>query len=478
MDFVWPNIVIIILLVFYLYTLITTLTVLIMENRNPIRSIAWVIVIIFLPVIGLFFYFILGQTLRQRKKINKLSLRRLDGANRNPLYSEDWTDKSLTSNAVGLIKLLHKGDDAVVYENSKISVLHDPKLTFENIFTDIENAKDHIHIEFYIIANDEVGNRLRELLIKKANEGVEVRLIYDYWGCFELSKKYFRSMKNAGILFHAFFPPRFPFVLSKVNYRNHRKIVVVDGKIAYTGGVNMAKRYLYGDSLGSWRDTMVRLEGTAAYGLQEAFLSDWYFVDRILLNDMRYFPETETFGQNLVQIVDSGPDTKFKTIMHGMYYAITTAQEYVYIQTPYFMPPDEVLVAIQTAALRGVDVRLIIPTKSDTTMAQASNNSYIERLLEAGVRVYWYNKGFLHSKTMVIDNLISSIGTTNMDFRSFEQNFEVNAFIYEEETALKLKSLFLKDTELCIELELENWKDRPKIKRIKESLSRLFSPAM
>jgi cardiolipin synthase len=164
--------------------------------------------------------------------------------------------------------------------------------------------------------------------------------------------------------------------------------------------------------------------------------------------------------------------------MHGMYYAITTAQEYVYIQTPYFMPPDEVLVAIQTAALRGVDVRLIIPTKSDTTMAQASNNSYIERLLEAGVRVYWYNKGFLHSKTMVIDNLISSIGTTNMDFRSFEQNFEVNAFIYEEETALKLKSLFLKDTELCIELELENWKDRPKIKRIKESLSRLFSPAM
>jgi len=478
MDFVLGNIVVILLLVFYLYTWISTITVLIMENRNPIRSISWVIVLVFLPVLGLFFYFIFGQNLRQRKKINALSIRKQESRYKD-LQQLELLNKSETStNITNLIRLFQNENESIAYANSKIDIYAEPQETFEKIFEDLAKAKDHIHIEFYIIANDLIGNRLRELLIEKASQGVQVRVIYDYWGCFDLTKKFFLSMKEAGIHFHAFFPPKFPFVLSKINYRNHRKIVVVDGKVGYTGGVNMANRYFIGDSLGLWRDTMVRFEGSAVYGLQEAFLNDWYFVDRVMLTKKKYFPKQDVFGKNLVQIVDSGPDTKFQSIMHGIYYALTTAQDYVYIHTPYFMPPDEILSAIQTAALRGVDVRLLIPTRSDTSMARASNCSYIETMLNAGARVYWYLNGFLHSKAIVVDDMISTIGTANMDFRSYEQNFEINAFIYEKETAQKLKELFLQDLEHSTEVTKEEWEQRPKIQRVKESLSRLFSPIM
>lgn len=478
MDFILGNIVVILLLVFYLYTWASTITVLIMENRNPIRSISWVIVLVFLPILGLLFYFIFGQNLRQRKKINALSIRKQESRYKNLQQLEKQNKSETSANITNLIRLFQNENEYIAYANSKINVYAEAEETFENIFEDIANAQDHIHIEFYIISNDEIGNRLRELLIEKALQGIEVRLIYDYWGCFDLTKKYFRSMHDAGIRFHAFFPPKFPFVLSKINYRNHRKIVVVDGKIGYTGGVNMANRYLIGDNLGPWRDTMVRLEGSAVYGLQEAFLNDWYFVDRAMLTQKKYFPKQEMFGKNLIQIIDSGPDTKFQSIMHGIYYALTTAQHYVYIHTPYFMPPDEILSAIQTAALRGVDVRLLIPTRSDTSMARASNCSYIETMLNAGVRVYWYLNGFLHSKAIVIDDVVSTIGTANMDFRSYEQNFEINAFIYETETAQNLKQLFLRDLEHSIEVTREEWAERPKIQRIKESLSRLFSPVM
>lgn len=479
MEFIWTNIIIISVLALYLYSVVSTLTVLLLENRNPIRSIAWVLVIMFLPLLGVFFYLVLGQNLRQKKKIIKRRIRKFEPENNAAIHPDELLNKNLCTNTLNLIKLIQNEDDNVVYGNNNITVLSEPEKTFDSIFKDIEQAKSHIHIEFYIISNDRVGHKLKELLIKKAQEGVEVKLIYDYWGCFELNKAYFRSLKKAGVEFQAFYPPRFPYIFSRINFRSHRKIVIVDGKTGYTGGVNMADRYLYGDYLGAWRDTMVKLEGSAVYGLQETFHADWYFTCKEMLKDSKYFPKPEKFNNdNIIQIVDGGPDKQFKDIMLGFYQAITTASEYLYIHTPYFMPTDEILTAILTAALRGVDVRLMIPTKSDTSMAQASNNSFIERLHEAGVKVYWYTSGFLHSKTFVIDDKISTIGTANMDFRSFEQNFEVNAFIYDRETALKLKALFMEDLELSKEIIPSEWKKRPKYMRIKESFSRLFSPAM
>lgn len=478
MEFVLTHIFPIALGLIYLYSLASTISVLVLENRNPIRSIAWVVVLVFLPIFGLIFYIIFGQNLRQKKKIVKLSIRFKEPFNKKCKKIDKQSIAHLNNNAKGLIQLLHNSNQSEIYENTKIDLLIEPSSTFEQIFKDIEYAEKHIHIEFYIISNDEVGNKLRELLVKKAQAGVQVRVIYDFWGSFDLNKKFLQSMKTAGIRFEAFYPPKFPYILGRLNFRNHRKIIIIDGKVGFTGGVNIANRYLHGDKLGLWRDTFIRMEGSAVYGLQETFLSDWHFVTRKLLSGEQYFPKQNEFGTNKIQIVEGGPDTKFKTIMHGMYFAISTAQEYAYIQTPYFMPTEEVFTAIITAALRGVDVRLLIPTKSDTSLAQASNNSYVQKLLEAGVRVYFYQNGFLHSKTLVVDDSISSIGTANMDFRSYEQNFEINAFIYEKETAEKLKSIYKKDLENSKEVILRDWKKRPILEKFKESISRLFSPAM
>ncbi len=458
----WNEILAILFAVLYLYSVFTAVTVLLLENRNPIRSIAWVIVLLFLPFVGLFFYFIFGQNRRQRKRINKLSIRNKRTINKDIFNEEKIVANHFSDNVKALMKLLRNNNKSLVYENNKIEIYAEPQTTFDAMFSDMERATDHIHIEFFIIANDVVGNRFRELLARKACEGVSVKLIYDYWGSFQLDKKYFYSLAEAGVEFHAFYSPKFPLFLSRINYRNHRKIIIVDGKIAYTGGVNMADRYLTGDRLGKWRDTMVRFEGVAVYGLQEAFLGDWFFVTRELISDSRYFPSAAIFDKNCVQVVDSGPDTQFQSIMQGIYFMLNSACRYAYIHTPYFMPPDPMLFAIQTAA----------------SLAKASNASYIATLLEAGVRVYIYNKGFLHSKAIVVDDEIATVGTSNMDFRSYEQNFELNTFIYDRSTALQLKELFLKDLNNSREIIEEEWTKRPRRQRLKESLSRLFSPVM
>jgi len=476
----WSDIFFLLIIGIYLITLLSIVTVVILENRHPIRSIAWIVTLVFLPIVGLFFYMVFGQNFRQRKKIHKLSIRNQDEIKQQDepydvAKIEQFTDSINTS---GLIRLLYNNNEAFPYENSQIDIFTNGRKTFQAIFDDIKKAKDHIHIEFYIIVDDEVGNRLRDILIQKAKEGVTVRVIYDYWGSFKLKKEFIQPMVIAGVNLRAFFPPQFPYFLSKINYRNHRKLVVVDGQIAYTGGINMADRYLKGDLLGQWRDTMVRFEGSAVFGLQETFISDWFFVDRNMLTEKRYFPTPKISGKNLVQLVDAGPDTEWMSIMHGIYFAITTAKAYIYIQTPYFMPTEVILTAMETAALRGLDVRLMLPKKSDTSMARSSNASYIQVMLNAGVKVYLYDNGFLHSKTIVIDDMISTVGTSNMDFRSYEQNFEVNAFIYEKETALKLKTIFFNDLAFSTEITEEQWRKRPRIKKINESFSRLFSPMM
>lgn len=478
MEINWSSILIFVLVGFYLYQVFSSVMVLLLENRNPIRSIAWVIVLLFLPFIGLLFYFVFGQNNQQKKKIHKLSLRKKQLKYKNPFDKNIISETDLPEKSIGLIRLLYNNNKALVYENSKVEVFYQQQPTFDAMFADMEQATDHLHVEFFIIGNDVVGNRLRKLLIRKAKEGVSTRLIFDYWGSLYLDKKYLRSMEEAGVQFYAFYPPKFPFLLSKVNYRNHRKIIVVDGKVAYTGGINMADRYLTGDSLGMWRDTMVRIEGAAVHGLQETFLSDWFFVDRNLLTGKRYFPESIEYEKNLIQIVDSGPNMEFQSIMQGIYFAISTSKKYVYIQTPYFLPPDVILVAIQTAAQRGVDVRILIPTSSDSSMARAGNASYVAALLQTDVRVFLYKNGFLHSKTIVVDDEISIIGTANMDFRSYEQNFEVNAFIYEGATAKNLREIFINDLASSEEITSEEWEKRPKIERIKESFSRLLSPVM
>jgi len=305
-------------------------------------------------------------------------------------------------------------------------------------------------------------------------------MIYDYWGSFDLSKRYLKSLRDAGVYVRSFLPFRFRFQFSssRINYRNHRKLVIVDGKIGFTGGLNIADRYIYGNTLGKWRDTFVSFEGAAVHGLQLLFLVDWYFVDRKLITDEKYFPTPEVFDTNLVQIVSSGPDSDWEAIMQGIASAIMSATRYIYIQSPYFMPNEVIASCIQMASLSGVEVRLMIPFRSDSRLSDASTFSFLGEALEAGVRVFHYKNGFLHSKAIVIDDSISIVGSCNLDERSFVHNFEANAFIYETKTALKLKDLFVNDMENCVEFTLEAWVKRKRRQKLKESFARLFSPLM
>jgi cardiolipin synthase A/B len=467
------------IIVLYVYTMISTISVLLLENRNPVKSISWVLVLIFLPLIGMWLYLLLGQDYRKKKIISKKSIRSVID---RPVASFDLhkLDTSMMSaNQLNLVKLLYKNSEAAGYADNKIDIYINGKDTFAALFDAIENAKDHIHIQFFIFDDDRISNQLRELLIRKANEGVRVRLIYDYWGSLNLSKKYLKSLRDAGIYFQPFLPFRWQISRSnKINYRNHRKLVVIDGKIGFTGGLNVADRYVYGNKLGNWRDTFVRFEGAAVHGLQLLFMVDWYFVDRKLIEGPEYFPEPAKFGSNLVQLVSSGPDTDWEAIMQGIASALMSATKYIYIHTPYFMPNEVIANSLEIAALSGVDVRLMIPVRSDSRLSDASTSSYLGKAMEAGVRIFSYKEGFLHSKAIVIDDFISIVGSTNIDERSFDQNFEANAFIYDLVTGIKLKQHFLKDEENCVELTLQVWNNRRRRQKLKESFARLFSPLM
>ena len=468
----------IIFIALYVYTLTSTISVLLLENRNPVKSLSWVLVLLFLPGLGLFLYLIFGQNFRKQKTISKKSLR--FAANR-PHVSFDidrLNTNFMDNNQLNLIRLLYTNSDAKAYPNNKIDILSDGKTTFDAMFNAIQNAKNHIHIEFFIFGNDKISNQLRELLIEKAGAGVRVRMIYDYWGSFFLSRWYLQSLREAGVYLRPFLPLRLRLGRSKINYRNHRKILIVDGEVGFTGGLNVADRYIFGNALGMWRDTFVRFEGSVVHGLQQLFLMDWYFVERKLITDPKYYPIPQKFDSNLAQIVISGPDTQWESIMQGISSAIMSATRYVYIHTPYFIPNDVVENCIQMSAMSGVDVRIMIPARSDSRLSDACTFSYMGRLLEAGVKVYRYTKGFLHSKAIVIDDFISIVGSANLDERSFNQNFEANAFIYEEKTANRLKELFFRDMQNCEELTLEAWTNRRRRQKLKESFARLFSPLM
>ncbi len=467
--------------ILYVYIIISIIVVILLENRNPAKSLIWVLVLIFLPVIGIIFYAFVGQDFRRKKIISKKSLHRLNvHANFDYYRNREQEKDDLPVGVKHTIMLLEKNAEAPVYGQSKIDVFTSGAETFEAMFADMEAAKEHIHVESYIVEPDEIGHRFRDLLIKKAKEGVRVRFIYDYLGGFGMKKRFLKPLKEAGVYLHAFLPA-IPYAgLSKVNYRNHRKLVVVDGKVGYTGGVNVADRYIKGNNLGLWRDTQVRFEGAAVHGLQNAFLIDWFFVSQKLISDLKYYPKPKTFPdlQNLVQIVGSGPDTDFENVMQGIVSMITSAQKYIYIHTPYFLPTEAILSVLQIASLSGVDVRLMLPEKSDTHFAQMATKSYLLQILGAGVRVFFYRKAFLHSKAIVVDDLVSTVGTSNMDFRSYEQNFELNAFIYDKKTASTLREAFENDLKQCKEITIEGWKRRKKKERLKDSFARLFSPLL
>lgn len=476
-----PNLVTIL----YFLTVFFIAILIILENRNPVKTISWILVLVLLPFAGIIIYLFFGQEYRKTKmysrkglkdleKLRNLTLEQLDNMPTNQLQMSDRLYAKRH-----LMNLMLSNSNAILTNNNELKVLRNGEETFPEIFREIEQAKHHIHLEYYIVEDDTIGNYLRELLIQKAREGVEVRFIYDDVGSWELKRKWLKTMTDAGIKVDCFMRVRFPNLTSRVNYRNHRKILVVDGNTAFVGGLNFADRYQDGVAgIGPWRDTHLKITGGGATALQIIFMADWYFVSKEILRGESYFKPFVPGNGKLVQMVASGPDSDWESIGQAYFAAIASAAESVFISTPYLMPTADIVTALKTSALGGIDVRIIVPGMSDAITPKWGTNSYIEELLDAGVKIYFYKAGFIHSKVIVVDGIFSSVGTANLDFRSLETNFEVNAMIYDEETAGILASQFIEDQAKSDQVILEEWVKRPRINKIKESFARILSPML
>lgn len=455
------------------------------ERRNPSTTWAWLMILFFVPVLGFFLYLFLGQDLRKKKMFAaKEADDRLEKMihQQEKILSRKDIELAYPSikNSKDLIYLHLVAHNALFTHDNTVEIFNDGSEKFDKMLEDIKKAKKFIHMEYYIIRNDWLGKQIIELLTLKAKEGVEVRLLYDGMGCIRLSDKFFQPLLEAGGKISCFFPPFLPYINVRINYRNHRKICVIDGQTAYVGGINIGKEYLgLSKKMGYWRDTHLRIKGGAVDYLELRFLLDWRFSTKepYLIKD-KYFPPKEGLGYTGIQIVSSGPDSKWSSIRNGYLKMITLAKKRIYIHTPYFIPDDSLLEALKLAALSGVDVRIIIPNKPDHMFVYWASLSYIGELLQAGVKCYTYEKGFLHSKMILVDDVISTVGTANLDIRSFKMNFEVNAFIYDRIINNQLQEQFMKDLADSKEITREIYEKRSFGIKFKESISRLLSPIL
>lgn len=471
--------------ILYFLTVVFISILIILENRNPVKTISWVLVLVLLPFAGIIIYLFFGQEYRKSKMFSRKGLKDLEKLRNITLDQLDKITGNHTffrekiNSKKHLMNLLLANSNAILTSNNDVKVLRNGNETFPEIFESIENAKHHINLEYYIVDDDVIGNKLRELLIRKAKEGVEIRILFDDVGSWKLKKKFFKTMTDVGIKADCFMKVRFPMLTSRVNYRNHRKILVIDGDTAFVGGLNFADRYLNGvEGIGPWRDTHLKVVGGSATALQIIFMADWYFVSKEILKGTEFFKPFVAGEGKLLQVSASGPDSDWESISQAYFMAIATATEYVYISTPYFMPTADIVTALKTSALGGIDVRLIVPGLSDSITPKWGTNSFVEELLEAGVKIYFYMAGFTHSKVIIVDGVFSSVGTTNLDIRSLETNFEVNAMLYDEEIAETLASHFLEDQSKSEQVFLEEWVLRPRINKIKESFARILSPML
>ena len=471
----WLNI------IFILYQIIAIIAVIhvIMDNRQPAKTMAWALVIWFVPVVGIVFYLFFGVNTRKERHVSERSMNQL--TKRSMLEFAEQQNLHLPEKHKPLIDLFINQNLSLPFKDNKMEAYTDGYQFFPALLAAIHEAKNHIHIDMYIFAEDALGCLVADALIAKAQEGVEVKLIYDDVGCWNVSHRFFERMREEGIEVVSFLPVRFPSFTSKVNYRNHRKIIVIDGTVGFIGGMNIALRYVKGTGTMPWRDTMLKVTGGAVYALQRAFLVDWYFVDRTLLSDRKYYPPMigshQTVNNCLAQVVTSGPVTPYPEIMQGFVRVILGARRYLYLETPYFMPNDSILFALKTAALAGVEVRVLCPMYSDARFVEWASRSYLREVVEAGVQVSLYKAGFLHSKLMVCDDSITTCGSTNLDFRSFENNFEANIFFYDEGIALRMKKVFMNDLEQSVSLtEIPSRMHGSFLMRLWESVTRMLSP--
>lgn len=464
---------------FYLAIVIGTIITILLDNRQPSKTMAWLLVLIFVPICGIIIYFFFGQNTRKQRLVSKRSMDKL--TKRSILEFAIQKDLKLPKHYQPLIQLFANQNTALPFKDNIADIYTTGADFFLALLQAIGKAKHHIHIETYIIEYDALAKLLADVLIDKVKQGVEVRLIYDDVGCWKVPNKYFSQLKKAGVKVNAFMPVHFPAFTGKVNYRNHRKLAVIDGCIGFIGGMNISMKYIYGTKKHAWRDTHLCVRGGAVYAIQRAFLVDWYFIDRTLISSQKYYPPLNTNLSNhcIAQVVTSSPIAPWPEMMQGYVRILLEARQYVYMETPYFLPTEPVLFALRTAALAGIDVRLMLPRHSDVKLIEWASRSYIPTMIEAGVKVYLYTAGFNHSKLLVADDNLCTCGSTNIDFRSFENNFEANIFFYDRDLALRMKQIFLTDQASCTRIEkLSDLTHRPFLNRLWESIVRLLSPLL
>ena len=466
---------------FFLLNLLSALSLIFIERKEPTTTWAWLIILIVLPGIGLILYLLLGQNLSRQKIFREKKL--ADKIKRYKLISNGELsnfDNEINENYEDLILMNYNHSGAIYTTGNEVKTYINGEDKFRDLFNDIKAAKRFIHIEYYIFRYDELGRALIKELHEKTKDGVEVRLVIDGMGSKRITKKIIKEIESYGIKVAVFFPGVLPHINTRINYRNHRKIVVIDGEIGYVGGFNVGNEYVNkGKQFKFWRDTHIRVKGEAVNELNKRFILDWdYAADENMGNMSMYFPIPEAVGSVGMQIVSSGPDHMEEYIKNSYMKIINNAKNYVYIQTPYLVPDSPMMEALKISALSGVDVRIIVPGAPDHFFMEWILSANIGLLIEYGIKIYRYGNGFIHSKTIVADGEVCSIGTANLDIRSFKLNFEVNAFIYDETISKEQEKIFL-DDQLKSKLVIkEEYYKRSRSLRIKESLIRLLAPIL
>ncbi|MCX7694920.1 MAG: cardiolipin synthase [Caloramator sp.] len=454
-------------------------TIIILERKRPEKTIAWLLLIVIFPPLGLILYLFLGRNWKRHKLNEEFSPVVRDLINRviNRIDREDYKY---------LAELLANNSDSPLFVDNDIEIYGNGDDKFNALFKEIEKAEHHIHLEYYIVKSDDIGNRLKDLLIKKSKEGVRVRFIMDRVGAIKLSRRYIKDLKQNGVdvvQYSYFLAPLLRKINTQINYRNHRKIAVIDGKVGFIGGMNIGDEYRGLGKIGDWKDLHIKVKGDFVLGLQGVFIDDYMAVKRIDNGEFfmegefdKYFPPSEMSKGKIMQLVKSGPNSEHPAIMQGIIKMIYMAKKNIYITTPYFVPTESVMDALKIAKLSGVDVKILFPGKYDHFLVYHASKTYLEELVRCGVEVYFYNKkAFVHSKVMTIDDSICTIGTANMDIRSFELNYEVNAVIYDKDITIKVNDLFKKDLEESTKADLEYFNGEPKYIKIIDGVCRIFS---
>lgn len=461
------------LMTLYAITVLVTLGLIVSENRNPVKTLAWVTVLLLMPGVGLVLYVFFGRSIKNTRMVTRRQRRRLKRGERARALNLNAT--GIDARNISQVRMARAMTGTLLYAGSNAEIFTSGADKFEVLLRELEGAKRYINLQYYIIADDNIGRRLAEVLCRKARQGVKVRVIYDHVGSFRTPRRFFANMRKAGVEAYPFFRVTFPGLGTRMNWRNHRKLCIIDGQTAWVGGMNVADRYLDPQR---WRDTHLRITGPAVAGVQYSFAVDWSFMGRELIEEPESPAQNKPTGNMHMQLVTSGPTSQWSNVAMMMHRAIAGARERIFIQTPYFLPTEGLLRALQTAALARVDVRIMLPRHTDSWLLQFASRSFLADCMRAGIKIYFYNPGMLHAKTLVVDQELCSVGSTNFDFRSFEYNFESNMFIYSRQMNEQMSEIFLNDQTHCTRVDPRLWRRRPVSAKILESTLRLLSPIL